>query len=91
MATVTVVMDGEIRIFENCNDHWGFTDGDVEVSLPMQEWFSLIDALQDWLGECPHCGKLVGAHAFPAESSPSDLTAQPATAAPATDNQNEHP
>jgi rRNA maturation protein Nop10 len=32
---------------------------------------SLIEALQDWLGECPHCGKTIGAPDVPAEFSPS--------------------
>lgn len=71
MASVTVRFESgeKVSVIES-DDGWGFCDPYAEVTFDNDSWWLAIEALQDWLGECRHCGKPVASRPSPEDPSP---------------------
>lgn len=66
MAVVSFELDDDVSVIETEGAQypgWGFSCEGVTVSFSNDAWWRVIESLQEWIGECPHCGKPVGAHA----------------------------
>ena len=65
MGQADVWLDDDVSVCDV--QDYTLQSGDVTVHITNRGWWRVIEALQEWLGECPHCGKLVGEKANLAE------------------------
>lgn len=70
MTVISFNLDDNVSVIETEDapyPGWGFSCDGVTVSFSNDAWWRLIESLQEWLGECPHCAKQIG-------SKPEDTT-----------------